>query len=423
LFQRKDDDVIKSLQLWREKQILYVTTNKRLIILHLDSCSRHFNRSACIGSHHPNCGWRQSDGKCISTRNLTASENIVQDLDKCPQKKGYWEEWTSWFTCPDSASDRNCRCRKRRCRTCNENDCVGSSIGISNCSAVKIRNITAWIKSGPVDGGWSPWTTWSVCDHDSCGSGFQTRQRSCSSPQPMNGGLPCIGEKRECRKCEVKSSVPTCIHKTVVGAWSSCICFMEDGKDISFGVQFRVKTCFSSCKNKKGCPSDRVQNRTCACNRKAKATTKPGLAATPGRQLDAGKSGQGKSGFSLSDIIIAVVSSAILCILIALIIIIWTIKRQRRKIRKQRESLKEQNLALETLHLNGDQPPRDINDEKRPLSSSSESSIENGKGMPGEAVESPVANLTLPRTKRHPKSGKLKMFGEGKDYDRGIASF
>ena len=67
------------------------------------------------------------------------------------------------------------------------------------------------------------------------------------------------------------------IDKTVVGSWSSCICFMEDGRDVSFGVQFRVKTCFSSCKNKKGCPSERVQNRTCACNSIPKTTVKPGL--------------------------------------------------------------------------------------------------------------------------------------------------
>ena len=73
--------------------------------------------------------------------------------------------------------------------------------------------------------------------------------------------------------------------------------------------------------------------------------------------------------------------------------------------------------------MNGDKPSKDIEDEKRPLSSSSESSIENGKEIPGEGVESPVANLTLPRTKRHPKDSRLKMFGEGKDYDRGIASF
>ena len=81
--------------------------------------------------------------------------------------------------------------------------------------AVRVRNETAWIKSGPVDGGWSPWTTWSVCDHDSCGSGFQTRQRTCTSPKPTNGGMPCIGNSRECRKCKVKSYASPCIRKHI----------------------------------------------------------------------------------------------------------------------------------------------------------------------------------------------------------------
>ena len=109
--------------------------------------------------------------------------------------------------------------------------------------------------------------------------------------------------------------------------------------------------------------------------------------------------------------------------MLALIVILWTIRRQRRKLRKQRESFKEQDFALQTLHRNGGRPARDMEDEKRPLSSSSESSIENGKRIGQEEIESPVANLAISRTPRHPKSGKLKMFGEGRDYDKGIASF
>ena len=148
-----------------------------------------------------------------------------------------------------------------------------------------------------------------------------------------------------------------------------------------------------------------------------------GLALTPGKHSDVGKNDSGSSGFSLSDIIIAIICSIILCIVIALIIIIWTVKRHRRKLRRQRDSMKEQNVALHALHVNGDGPPNSVDDEKRPLSSSSESSIENGKHVPPDALDSPVANLTLPRMKRHPKESRLKMFGEGKDYDRGIASF
>ena len=81
--------------------------------------------------------------------------------------------------------------------------------------AIKVHNETAWISNGPVDGGWSLWNAWSVCDHDSCGSGFQTRQRLCTNPEPKNGGLPCIGNIKECRKCKVISSPSPCIRKHV----------------------------------------------------------------------------------------------------------------------------------------------------------------------------------------------------------------
>ncbi|XP_065052677.1 semaphorin-5A-like isoform X2 [Rhopilema esculentum] len=424
LFQKGKEEIIRKLVLWKDKQRLYASTDTRILQLKLENCSLYPDQSSCVEARHPYCGWSKTTGKCISTRNVTSVADIIQDFSKCPEKKGYWSAWSQWHTCLDSGNGRNCRCRKRQCRTCKEGDCQGSAIDIENCSAVKIKNETSWITTGPTDGGWSQWTTWSVCDHDSCGSGFQTRGRSCNNPYPQNGGLPCIGDSRECRKCQVKSKASSCIHKTVVGAWSSCICFVEDGRDVSFGVQFRVKTCFSSCKNKKGCPSDRIQNRTCTCHNIAKPTTKPSPINTAGAQAGGTSSNTVKRGFTVSDLIVAVVVSSILCIVLCVVIVIWMMKkRHRRKSRRQRESFNGQDFTLHPVRHNGDIPISNIEDEKRPLSSSSESSFENGKHIPAESLESPVATLTMQKTRRHPKSGKLKMFGEDKDYDNGIASF
>ena len=54
-----------------------------------------------------------------------------------------------------------------------------------------------------MNGGWTGWSSWSDCSA-TCGSGLMIRQRSCSSPQPANGGSGCSGEAIEHKSCEVR---------------------------------------------------------------------------------------------------------------------------------------------------------------------------------------------------------------------------
>ena len=42
-----------------------------------------------------------------------------------------------------------------------------------------------------VDGGYTQWTSWSVCPV-TCGGSTHTRTRSCTAPTPQNGGRTCI---------------------------------------------------------------------------------------------------------------------------------------------------------------------------------------------------------------------------------------
>ncbi len=51
----------------------------------------------------------------------------------------------------------------------------------------------------PIDGGWSEW---SECfpDEGSCGLGMQ--YRTCTNPEPQNGGAPCEGD--DAMSCEVE---------------------------------------------------------------------------------------------------------------------------------------------------------------------------------------------------------------------------
>ena len=54
-----------------------------------------------------------------------------------------------------------------------------------------------------VDGGISQWSSYSDCS-TTCGDGIQERLRSCTQPEPQNGGKQCSESKVEQRKCNVK---------------------------------------------------------------------------------------------------------------------------------------------------------------------------------------------------------------------------
>ena len=52
-----------------------------------------------------------------------------------------------------------------------------------------------------VNGGYTDWDPWSPCT-GYCGSGLQTRTRSCSNPEPAYNGAGCAGASEETQDCE-----------------------------------------------------------------------------------------------------------------------------------------------------------------------------------------------------------------------------
>ena len=57
-----------------------------------------------------------------------------------------------------------------------------------------------------IDGGWGPWSTWSLCSGE-CGTGIQTRYRNCNKPEPKHGGKPCAGDTKEERSCVCEHNI------------------------------------------------------------------------------------------------------------------------------------------------------------------------------------------------------------------------
>lgn len=74
-----------------------------------------------------------------------------------------------------------------------------------------------------VNGGWSPWSTWSEC-HSRCAKGGQKRTRTCSNPAPMNGGQPCLGQAQQRADCSINCPM-------VDGGWSVWSTWSTCGSD------------------------------------------------------------------------------------------------------------------------------------------------------------------------------------------------
>ena len=51
-----------------------------------------------------------------------------------------------------------------------------------------------------VDGRWSDNDAWSECTKP-CGTGTQTRTRTCTNPAPQYGGADCTGTAEETQEC------------------------------------------------------------------------------------------------------------------------------------------------------------------------------------------------------------------------------
>uniref|UniRef100_A0A8C2ZM81 Sema domain-containing protein n=1 Tax=Cyclopterus lumpus TaxID=8103 RepID=A0A8C2ZM81_CYCLU len=135
-----------------------------------------------------------------------------------------------------------------------------SSDGSTGCSTDGEREVLRLgrISGHTVSGGWSSWNSWSQCSRD-CSRGIRSRKRTCSNPEPKNGGQTCLGQAQEYQ--DTQSCPGTCGHIHFTESWSS---WSEWSHCDSNGAQMRVRHCDVLFPTGNQCSGNNSENRPCS---------------------------------------------------------------------------------------------------------------------------------------------------------------
>uniref|UniRef100_K1PPW7 Hemicentin-1 n=1 Tax=Magallana gigas TaxID=29159 RepID=K1PPW7_MAGGI len=184
-----------------------------------NDCDGLIDEEACWDSNTDDDGDSRQDEDCATP----------------PPVDGQWADWAQWTACSvtcfstTGASNNGSRSRERTCTNpapaYDGKQCVGDPTEVEACS---ITNVYC-----PVDGAWTSWENWGSCTV-TCGSGSQSRARTCTDPSPQYGGADCAGDTSEfkqgcnpsvCPTASVNNYVQHCIsgYFTCLNSTNKCI--------------------------------------------------------------------------------------------------------------------------------------------------------------------------------------------------------
>ncbi|KAL9959836.1 hypothetical protein ACROYT_G033194 [Oculina patagonica] len=155
---------------------------------------------------------------------ILSCRNVPAPID------GGWTDWSAWSACP---ADKCLNAVRSRSRSCTD---PAPAFGGQNCRGASGMNQLCPIDCiVPIDGSWGNWGAWSACSK-TCGNGTATRSRQCDKPHQQNGGGACVGPAIESQECFVQ-------HCPVDGNWSMWSAWSACSVTCGSGTQTRDRTC------------------------------------------------------------------------------------------------------------------------------------------------------------------------------------
>ncbi|XP_008583381.1 PREDICTED: semaphorin-5B [Galeopterus variegatus] len=210
-------------------------------------------------------------------------ERFCNENTPCPVPI-FWASWGSWSRCSSNCGG-GVQSRRRACE--NGNSCPGCGVEFKTCNpegCPEVRRNTPWtpslvedlLRSGSVSpqmesGGWAAWGPWSSCSRD-CDLGFRVRKRTCTNPEPRNGGLPCVGDAAEYQDCNpqacpgediclgLHTEEALCATQACPEGWSP---WSEWSACTEDGAQSRSRHCEELVPGPSACAGNSSQSRPC----------------------------------------------------------------------------------------------------------------------------------------------------------------